>query len=386
MIELYDNLMALCASCEASKFFFKDLSSAGTKYRVFSYHYASYSDWLLDGAMECRGIMFEMDEDGPVRIASRPMEKFFNLNENPLTMNLDLTTIKYAMDKADGSLISTYLDRELDQVFLKSKTSLASEQSMAAMFLFTSDEHRELYIRIDELVKLGFTANFEYVAPNNRIVLQYEKPQLILLNVRNNDTGEYVPYDDLRSHPTFRNYLVKQYEVTDSEKWVADTRKAEGIEGFVAVLESGQHFKLKTEWYCLLHHTKDSITSNERLYEAIVGGASDDLRAMFAGDDFAVSKIAAFESEYIQYLSNALLIIQGYYTEMRGRDRKDYAIKGQEITNKLGKPELFSLMMQMYTGTMSSEAMVKGIEKAFLKVWAKYVPELYSKEIKMIEE
>ena len=43
-------------------------------------------------------------------------------------------------------------------------------------------------------------------------------------------------------------------------------------------------------------------------------------------------------------------------------------------------------MMQMYAGTMTSEAMVKGIEKAFLKVWSKYVPALYSKEIQMIEE
>ena len=77
---------------------------------------------------------------------------------------------------------------------------------------------------------------------------------------------------------------------------------------------------------------------------------------------------------------------QGYYEAMRGRDRKDYAIKGQETAAKNGKPELFSLMMQMYSGTMSSEAMVKGIEKAFLKVWSKYVPALYSKEIKIVEE
>ncbi|WP_333997418.1 RNA ligase, partial [Pseudomonas aeruginosa] len=68
------------------KFFYKDFTSPfGTQFRIFSYNFASYTDWCLDDALECRGIMFEIDENGPVRIASRPMEKFFNLNETPFT-------------------------------------------------------------------------------------------------------------------------------------------------------------------------------------------------------------------------------------------------------------------------------------------------------------
>ena len=385
MIELYDNLMAVCNKTEASKFFYKDVTGRyGTKFRIFSYHYASYSDWLLDGALEARGIMFEMDDNGPVRIASRPMEKFFNLNENPLSMNLDLSKIQYVMDKADGSLISTYC--EGDKVLVKSKTSTTSEQAFAAERLLYQDKYLPLYLKMEELAPKGYTFNLEYAAPNNRVVLYYEEPTIFLLNVRHNDTGEYVPYADLYADAVLRQYLIPSHVIDDGEAWVKETRKAEGIEGYIAVLESGQRFKLKTDWYCLLHHTKDSITSNERLYEAIVGGAADDLRAMFDGDTYAVSKIAAFESEYIQYLSSALLEVQGYYNAMRGRDRKDYAIKGQETATKNGKPELFNLMMQMYAGTMTSEAMVKGIEKAFLKVWPKYVPALYSKEIQMIEE
>ncbi|MFT2622084.1 RNA ligase, partial [Escherichia coli] len=58
-------------------------------------------------------MMFELDvDDILVRIASRPMEKFFNLNETPFTMNLDLSKVKYMLAKEDGSLVSTYLDGE----------------------------------------------------------------------------------------------------------------------------------------------------------------------------------------------------------------------------------------------------------------------------------
>ncbi len=77
-------------------------------------------------AQKFRGIMFEMDGDTPIRIASRPMEKFFNLNENPMTMGIDISDVEYIMDKADGSLVSSYVDD--GYLYLKSKTSLYSDQ------------------------------------------------------------------------------------------------------------------------------------------------------------------------------------------------------------------------------------------------------------------
>lgn len=87
MNELFKNLMALTGPDDISKFFFKDFKTQlGTKCRIFSYNYASYSDWLKPGALEARGIMFELDDDDqPVRIMARPMEKFFNYAEFDVT-------------------------------------------------------------------------------------------------------------------------------------------------------------------------------------------------------------------------------------------------------------------------------------------------------------
>lgn len=83
MEKLFDQLMKLCEDPNGkAKFFFKDdVTGMQTPIRVFSYHIANYSDWILPGALECRGIMFEMDGEKPVRIMSRPMEKFFNVGE-----------------------------------------------------------------------------------------------------------------------------------------------------------------------------------------------------------------------------------------------------------------------------------------------------------------
>jgi T4 RnlA family RNA ligase len=127
--KLYDNLIALTKANEA--FYYQDFELDGKKYRIFNYRLASYTDFQQPGALECRGVMFEVQDEVAVRLASLPMEKFFNLNENPMTMNLDLTQVVRIEEKADGSLMSTYIHN--DQLRLKSKGSLFSEQALHAM-------------------------------------------------------------------------------------------------------------------------------------------------------------------------------------------------------------------------------------------------------------
>ena len=65
MKNLWNDLMALCASNEA--FYFVDQTKDGDKYRVFTYRLASYSDFLLPNALECRGHTFRLDaNDKPI--------------------------------------------------------------------------------------------------------------------------------------------------------------------------------------------------------------------------------------------------------------------------------------------------------------------------------
>ena len=375
MQQMFDNLMALCDNSDRRFFYTDDTSALGTSFRIFSYNYASYSDWMLPDALECRGIMFEMDGDVPVRIASRPMEKFFNLNENPLTMNIDLSKVSYLMAKEDGSLISTYYDG--GGVRFKSKGSIKSEQCMAAKGILIDITHAELADRLLELVQNNYTANFEYVAPTNRIVLAYQERELILLNIRDNDTGEYVPYDEIYKDPILRKYLVNQYEVPEGD-WVKEVKATQGIEGYVAVMEDGSHFKLKTDWYVVLHTTRDSINSNENLFTAVVEGASDDLKALYADDEYSYKKIEAFEAAYLTAMSDLLNVVQEFYTEYKGRDRKTYAIAAQDAAAKTGYPWLFGPIMSMYINDgFDVDQAAKDIEKLFLKNFENFVPKGY---------
>lgn len=368
---LFKNLMKLTEIEESSKFFFRDaFTSLGTKVRVFSYHIASYSDWLNPDALECRGIMFELDEKNePVRIMSRPMQKFFNLNENPLSMNLDLSKILFFMTKEDGSLISTYQDQ--GYLFLKSKTSVESDQVKQAAHWLNQNENKAFRDSLLEITKQNFTVNMEWVSPENRIVLGYDQPRLIVLNVRHNVTGEYLDPQTLQQVAGLKGRIVEMFEPSTDPDWVKNTRETVGIEGFVAVMTDNM-FKLKTDWYCSLHHTKDSISNPRRLWECCAENATDDLRQMFEADLISLQRINEFDELYASKFSKSLKYITNFYKSNKEKNRKDYAIAAKEQTKADNKEYLFGLIMKSYGG-IDSDGMIEMIKSMLVKNWELFV-------------
>ncbi len=373
--QLWNDLQTLVHTSEA--FYSVDQSIDGLYFRIFSYRLANYTEFMKPGGVECRGHMFEITQDGnPIRLAAIPMQKFWNLNENPLTMNLDLSKIDYIMLKADGSLISTYLHN--GELRVKSKTSLASDQAVAAMNLLRSDEYKDLAHELLGIEKLGFTINMEYVAPTNRIVIGYDKPALIILNIRSRDDGSYVDSIDLDSDnfPTILSNWIEYVDLDETfikkEEFVADIPSMQGVEGYVVRLESGQLVKIKTEWYLVQHRAKDSINSPRRLFEAVLEEASDDLRSLFFDDPLALKMIEEMEVKVEKMYNHLVATVEKFYDTNNHLERKDYAILGQSELDRM----YFGLAMNKYLG--------KSVEyKTFMKSKWK---EFGIKDIELVEE
>ncbi len=343
-ITLYEDLMSLTEGSEA--FYFQDFVLEGKTYRIFNYRLASYTDFLEPSAMECRGVMFEVENNQAVRLASLPMSKFFNLNENPLTMNLDLSQILYVQVKADGSLMSTYTHN--DQLRLKSKGSLFSEQALHAMEFLK--QHDDLRDRLHELNDCGYTSNLEWCAPQHRIVLGYLQPQLKVLNARHRASGEYLPYYQLVQHFGQEN-VIEQFEVDNPEAFISSVKEMTDIEGFVVEMVSGLRFKVKCDWYLSLHHAKDSVNNPRRLFEAILDEAIDDLRSMFYTDELAMKQIDEMQVKVDHVYNHMVKVVEDFYNENKGLDRKSYAIKGQQDPSLVnGKISYFGLVMNKYVG------------------------------------
>ena len=337
---LFDNLTQLVRTNEA--FYTVDHEINGVKYRVFTYRLASYTDFLLPDALECRGHMFRIEPRQQVTLVSLPFEKFFNLYENPMTMDLDVSQVEFIHDKRDGSLISTY--EHEGEVRLKSKTSLSSDQALDSMRLLREDF--TLHELTHHMVMNGWSVSYEYTSPENRIVLPYQTHELRVLGARHTLTGHYADYPSL--YEWFGDYMTEDHThmVDDPVAFVADIPNMKGIEGFVVGLKSGQRFKVKTSEYLSLHRAKDSVNSNKRLFEVCLNEASDDLRSLFKDDQFTLDKITEMENRVGHVYNHMVQLVEDFHKDNGHLDRKSYAIKGQEELDRIA----FGLAMCKYVG------------------------------------
>lgn len=344
-LKLYVELMNLVENNESDVFYFQDFDLDGKKYRIFNYRLSSYTDFMKPSALEIRGIMFQVDGQGRfIRLAARPMQKFFNLNENPMTMNLDLSQVDTVELKADGSLMSTFSHN--GTLRLKSRGSLFSEQAIDAMKWLESQPQFQRGLHFMDA--LSWTINLEWCAPHNRIVIGYDKPHLKVLNARNRDTGQYLDRPTLED--VFGSHVIERVHLFDLDvpTFVKNIPALlDDIEGYVARI-GDLWFKIKTEKYMSLHHAKDSINNPRRLFEAVVDEGVDDLRSMFSHDALAIKQIDEMQAKVTKLYNSMVREVVDFYEENKGLDRKNFAIKGQnqdELT-----PMYFGLAMQRYTG------------------------------------
>ena len=354
--ELYDDLMLLVDSTDT--FYYIDQIINDVTYRIFSYRVALFEDFMLPNGLECRGHTFRLNSAGDFDdIVSYPFEKFFNLNENPYTQDLDLSDIRFIHEKRDGSLISTFMHD--GKVALKSKTSLSSDQALDANKVLYAD--KKLLDIVTSFVKDSCTVNMEFTAPHNRIVLPYETSELKVLSVRHH-SGQYLDYTDL--YKDFDGYMVEDYTKKyshDVHGFIMDVPGMTGIEGFVIGLGNGQRIKIKTAEYLKLHRARDLISSDKNLFKYILTEEIDDLKALFYDNPFEYGRIEQMEHFIHDTLSSLVSSVEDYHDTNKGLTRKDYAIKGQDTLS----PIEFSLVMQRYSGKEPTyrEMMLKRVDQ-----------------------
>lgn len=346
---LFDNLMNLCSDDSNTFFFVDTTSSMQSKFRIFSYYIASYSEWLKPDALECRGIMFELDDNNnPIRIAARPPKKFFNLFENPFTEDIKDDQVGLAFKKEDGSLISSFIDK--GELFLKSKGSLFSQQVLDSQKWLYDERRKPLLECLKWYAENDITINMEWVSPDNRVVLTYEEPRLIILNARHNITGEYIDLEDLVKDQTINQYIVDNHPFETINELIKEVQELKDQEGYVVYNSKGAEpvFKIKCPWYVHLHSVKSFVSSDKNLWEAVAEGVSDDIKALFETDKASLDRIAKFESIYKKQFSFVYKTAIDIYNKLRGNSRKDYAIESQSILNEIGYPQLFNIIMSLY--------------------------------------
>ena len=339
--EMYQDLMRLCSEVET--FYFKDRELDGVTYRVFSYYMGSYTEFCMPSALECRGSMFRMEGDDPVELASLPFPKFFNIYENPMVMNPDFNSVVRFEEKADGSLISTFLHN--GRVRVKSKTSLDSIMANDANDYLNDKNNRRLRNALQYFAEHGMTVLMEWCdpKPESRIVLSYDRPHLRVFGMRDTASGEIIDYWDDKElcarlgdeERTFDHSLalvresVEHHYTDDAEGYAAATPAQTGIEGYIMVMEDGSRMKIKTDWYVTQHRLKDSVTNTAALFVSAIKGSTDDLKSIFHDNSGAMKLIEEMEEYAFSRYKMFKKEVETFYEENKNLERKDYAIKAK---------------------------------------------------------
>lgn len=211
------------------------------KFSFFNYRLAEHKHFLESNAFEMKGITFFHHEG--ISKHYLMFNKFWELNQYPEFVydNFKDKKIKKVMMKEDGNLIS-FIDLPDGRIISRVKQGFLSNFNIAANnFIKQNDTY---YNFIKYCLKNDIIPLFELVG-EHRLVLKYPKNDLILLNLRNNLTGEYL--DNIDYDMSGINVVKKvNYNL---EELIELSKKEKYIEGWVVQFEDDTLLKIKTEWF-----------------------------------------------------------------------------------------------------------------------------------------
>lgn len=216
-----------------------------------------YENLWDETLLMCRGLV--TDNDG--KIVARPFKKFFNMEEGKHTPTEEFEVF----EKMDGSLGIVF--KYNGEVMYATRGSFASDQ--AIWMTKYGKENNFNYILVD-----GLTYLFEIIYPENRIVVNYQgEERLVLLGIIKTESGEEIPYEDI----SFDGWdIVNKYDgikdYTTLKGMIGDNE-----EGFIVRFSNGDRMKIKGEEYLRLHKIMTNLSTTSVWEVLSNNGNMDDL-------------------------------------------------------------------------------------------------------------
>jgi RNA ligase len=281
----------------------------------------NYGRLIPKGVMrrECRGLIFGPDG----LLMSRPFHKFFNVGERAETQPnvLDMSQPHVVFEKMDGSMIRPIWLRAVQGLRLATKMGV-TDTAIAAEAIATPAQMAWMLT----MVRQGVTPLFEFISPENRIVLEYDRTELVLLAMRVNRTGEYLDVREMVGNEFFS--VVPHYGSVDGNinEYIDRQRGKAGREGDVIRFDNGHMLKVKNDWYVRVHKVKDQIRTDRHILALLLNGELDDVKAHIGQADR--DRVDAYERRFHDAFRAKLAEMEGKAEAllgMAGGNRKTLA-------------------------------------------------------------
>lgn len=237
---------------------------------------------------ECRGLILDIHT---LDVVCRPFDRFFNYGEAGTLELVNDTFVYY--EKMDGSLIKVYHHK--GQWLIGTKSTITSDATIGEEDKLFNDlvyeaagvDNAQQFTDLCNASKLqhGLTYMFELLSPHNRVITHYRHTCLVWLSVRNNRTGEYVPYDSIAQ--TWEKFPAQQLTplpfstIPEAESHCSKLRDLK--EGLVGYRDGVPIIKVKSPLYVAAHHMANAPTL-KRFLEIILLNEVDEYLTYYPKD------------------------------------------------------------------------------------------------------
>ncbi len=305
-------------------------------YQVLDYNFIASSVFTNDYALECRGLKFAADG----KLIARPLHKFFNLGERDQMTEVDFTQPHVVFDKLDGTMVHPVMLNG-DLVFM-TRAGLTRHAQVA----LAAAPQGVLDLCVDAMAR-NLTPVFEFTAPDNRIVIAYDRPQITLLAARDITTGAYLTHDALvalgQQHGVPLPQLARP--VADVKAFVADTRGLPDVEGYVIAFDDGRRIKIKTDSYVLRHRALSGLKMEKNVVAWIAEQMVDDVLPLLRPG--AADALQQYADTVEANMARQVADLQAFFDAHKTLpDRKSYALAVKDKIN----PRLSKVAFGMLDG------------------------------------
>ena len=302
---------------------------------VFNYRLAPYDKFIrpIEGndeidARELRGLTFVFNEDGSYR-RFLMLKKFWNVGQVPETQ-IDIISkknIKSIYDKLDGSCVH-FIQLPNGRVVAKAKSSFDHDSVNMARHEYQNNE--KIRNLVDWSIGNNIQLIFELVSPQNKVVLNYSSTSLVLLRCRNQDTGEFISFEDLGYDLSGVEIPVQEY-FDNVHQMIELAKNKKNKEGWIVEFEDGEISKVKTEEYFAMHQVLTvNINREDFIIKMILEETIDDFVAQLREEDVEMrEKISEIEEIVFWFLKKKTLQVQEKYNEfvnVYNSDKKSFVM------------------------------------------------------------
>lgn len=218
---------------------------------------------------ECRGIIF--DHKG--NIIRRPLHKFFNhgqiSHEEKSYDNPHDVVVKY-----DGSMIVPFMVN--GKFIFGTKMGYTDVAKPVMTFV---EKHSKYVDFTQHLHKMGYNPIFEWCSLQQQIVIAYPEDTLVLLEIRNIVTGEYMDMETMKQ--ISQKYGIPSVEifgmVHNIDSFLEHVKYLKDQEGYIIRFHNGDREKVKADEYLEKHRIVSNCNSEKQLLKLIIDDKLDDV-------------------------------------------------------------------------------------------------------------